>query len=194
MSFLSDLLGSSYKEGMTEEDISKALETAHNKEVAALKNSLSRANSEAAGFKRKLEEAKESLKSKQTEEEAAALAQKEAFEEMQRENAQLKKNIAISDRTAKLVEMGYAGELAAKTATAMIEGDFDTVLANQATFLESQKTQIKADLMKGTMRPGSGAGSNGVDYEKKIEEARALNDTALEAYYTRLAQETEQTT
>lgn len=189
MSFLSDLLGTAYKEGMTEEDISKALEASHNKEVAALKVSLSKANSEAAGYKRKLEEAKESLKSKQTEEEAAAAARKEEFDRMQEENKQLKRTNAISDWTMKLMTSGYTGDLASKTAEAMVDGDMDTVLSNQAAFLESQKAQIKADLMRGTMRPGSGAGSAGADYSKKLEEARAAGNVAEEAYYIRLQAE-----
>ena len=57
MSYLSDLLGSAYKEGMTEEEISTALETVGNgntAEVNRLKAALSKANSEAAEFKKQL--------------------------------------------------------------------------------------------------------------------------------------------
>ena len=51
MSYLSDLLGSAYKEGMTEDEISTALQTVgqgNEAEINRLKAALSKANSEAA--------------------------------------------------------------------------------------------------------------------------------------------------
>ena len=67
MSFLQDLLGDAYKEGMTEEEVSKALEA---KKVGVVPNdyeklksdyqkskeSISKANSEAAKYKKQEEE------------------------------------------------------------------------------------------------------------------------------------------
>ena len=60
MSYLSDLLGDAYKEGMTEEEISTALQSAgagakdNEAEVNRLKAQLSKANSEAADYKKQL--------------------------------------------------------------------------------------------------------------------------------------------
>lgn len=60
MSYLSDLLGNAYKEGMTEEEISTALQSAgagakdNEAEVNRLKAQLSKANSEAADYKKQL--------------------------------------------------------------------------------------------------------------------------------------------
>ena len=57
MSYLSDLLGSAYKEGMTEEEISTALQTVKSTsdaEVNRLKAALSKANGEAADYKKQL--------------------------------------------------------------------------------------------------------------------------------------------
>ena len=60
MSYLSDLLGDAYKEGMTEEEISTALQRAgagakdNEAEVNRLKAQLSKANSEAADYKKQL--------------------------------------------------------------------------------------------------------------------------------------------
>ena len=70
MSYLSDLLGEAYKEGMTEEEISTALQTAgagqsNTAELDKLKAQLSKANSEAADYKKQ-------LRGKQTADEAAA--------------------------------------------------------------------------------------------------------------------------
>lgn len=85
MSYLSDLLGKAYKEGMTEDEISAALETVgqgNEAEVNRLKAALSKANSEAADYKKQ-------LRTKQTDDEAAAAAQKEEHDRLVQENADL---------------------------------------------------------------------------------------------------------
>ena len=147
MSYLSDLLGDAYKEGMTEEEISTALQSAgagakdNEAEVNRLKAQLSKANSEAADYKKQ-------LRGKQSEDEAAA----------------------------------------ADTATAMVDGDMDKVMANQTKYLEAREKDILAKKMKGTPRPAAGSeNTGGMDYQKKIEEAQASGDLTAVAYYTRLA-------
>ena len=80
MSYLSDLLGDSYKEGMTEEEISTALQAAgagqnNDAEINRLKAQLSKANSEAADYKKQ-------LRGKQTADEAAAAEQKATMQKL----------------------------------------------------------------------------------------------------------------
>lgn len=182
MSYLSDLLGKAYKEGMTEDEISAALETVgtgNDAEVNRLKAALSKANSEAADYKKQ-------LRTKQTDDEAAAAAQKEEHDKLAQENADLKRSIALSERKAKLLAMGYDENLATETATAMVDGDMDKVMANQNKYLEVQKKAIQADMMKKTPRPAAGAETGGVDYAKKIAEAQASGDYSAAVYYTRL--------
>lgn len=187
MSYLSDLLGSAYKEGMTEEEISTALEAVGNgntAEVNRLKAALSKANSEAAEFKKQ-------LRSKQSDDEAAAAAQKEEHEKLVKENGELKRSIALSESKGKLLAMGYDEKLADETAAAMVDGDMDKVMANQSKYLEAQKKIIQADQMRKTPRPTAGSETGGVDYAKKISEAQANGDFTAAAYYTRLqAQDT----
>lgn len=182
MSYLSDLLGSAYKEGMTEEEISTALEAVGNgntAEVNRLKAALSKANSEAAEFKKQ-------LRSKQSDDEAAAAAQKEEHEKLVKENGELKRSIALSESKGKLLAMGYDEKLADETAAAMVDGDMDKVMANQSKYLEAQKKVIQADQMRKTPRPAAGSETDGVDYAKKISEAQANGDFTAAAYYTRL--------
>lgn len=185
MSYLSDLLGEAYKEGMTEEEISTALQTAgagqsNTAELDKLKAQLSKANSEAADYKKQ-------LRSKQTADEAAAAEQKAAMDKLTQENADLKRSFALSDKKAKLITMGYDEKLADSTAVAMVDGDMDTVMANQAKFNESREKAIQAELMKKTPRPAAGSeGTGGMDYAKKIEEAQASGNLTAVAYYTRL--------
>ena len=184
MSYLSDLLGKAYKEGMTEDEISAALETAgqgNEAEVNRLKAALSKANSEAADYKKQ-------LRTKQTDDEAAAAAQKEEHDRLVQENADLKRSMALSERKAKLLAMGYDESLADETAAAMVDGDMDKVMANQSKYLEVQKKNIQADAMRKTPRPAAGDDGNGesMDYAKKIAEAQASGDYTAAAYYTRL--------
>lgn len=192
MSYLTNLLGDAYKEGMTEDEISAALEAMHlstgtgeDAEVTRLKAALSKANSEAADYKKQ-------LRSKQSEAEATAAQQKEDYDKAMKENADLKRSIALSEKKAKLLTMGYDADLAEKTATAMVDGDMDAVLANQQTYLEAQKKSMKADQMRGTARPAAGAADNGgMDYGKLIAEAQASGNISAVAYYTRLQAEEE---
>ena len=183
MSYLSDLLGKAYKEGMTEDEISAALETVgqgNEAEVNRLKAALSKANSEAADYKKQ-------LRTKQTDDEAAAAAQKEEHDRLVQENADLKRSMALSERKAKLLAMGYDESLADETAAAMVDGDMDKVMANQSKYLEVQKKNIQADAMRKTPRPAAGDDATGsVDYAKKIAEAQASGDYTAAAYYTRL--------
>lgn len=183
MSYLSDLLGKAYKEGMTEDEISAALETVgqgDEAEVNRLKAALSKANSEAADYKKQ-------LRGKQSEDEANAAAQKEEHDRLAQENADLKRSIALSERKAKLLAMGYDESLATETATAMVDGDMDKVMANQSKYLEVQKKAIQADHMRKTPRPAAGSeNTGGTDYAKKIAEAQASGNLTAAAYYTRL--------
>lgn len=183
MSYLKDLLGSAYKEGMTEEEISTALQSVgqgNDAEVNKLKAALSKANSEAAEYKKQ-------LRGKQSEDEAAAAAQKEEQEKLLKENSELKRSIGLSERKAKLLAMGYDEALADETAAAMVDGDMDKVMANQSKYLEVQKKDIQANHMRNTPRPTPGSENTGsLDYAKKIEEAQASGDVSAAAYYTRL--------
>lgn len=190
MSYLSDLLGDAYREGMTEDEMSEAIESAINKrdetnsaEMTKMKNALSKANSEAAGYKK-------DLRAKMSEAEANEASRKEEWDKIVKENADLKRNIALSERNAKLLAIGYDEKLALETATAMVDGDMEKVIANQGKFLEAQKKNIIANAMKGTPRPGSGAEEGGgIDYSKEIAAAQKNGDFSTAAYYMRLQQE-----
>lgn len=83
--------------------------------------------------------------------------------------------------------MGYDESLATETATAMVDGDMDKVMANQSKYLEVQKKAIQADHMRKTPRPAAGSeNTGGMDYAKKIAEAQASGNLTAAAYYTRL--------
>lgn len=183
--YLQDLLGKAYKEGMTVEEISNALETigvaapSGDDDVDRLKRALTKANSDAANFKKQLRE-------RQTAEENAQQEQAELLEKLTQQNAELTRKIALSERTTKLLALGYDETLALDTATAMVDGDLDKVIANQSVFIEAQKKSFAADQMRNTPRPSAGATPAGQDYAKLIDQANADGELAKAAYYTRL--------
>lgn len=150
---LKELLGEAYKEGMTLEEVEAALKNitppapdTSAAEVTRLKNALSKANSQAADLKQQ-------LRNKQTQEEADAAAKQEEYDKLVQENADLKRSQALAEKKAQLLGMGYEAALAESTATAMVDGDMDTVMKNQSQFLEAQKKDILADKMKKTPGP-----------------------------------------
>ena len=114
------------------------------------------------------------------------------MERLQTENNELKRSISLAEKKASLIGQGYSEELAISTATAMVDGDMDTVLANMAARAEAMKKEVTAENLRNTPRPPAGSESTGVDYAKRIEEAKSAGNYAEAAYYTRLQAQAEQ--
>lgn len=175
---------------MSAEDKLKALEAfEYEDNVAELekqKAAVSKANSEAAEWKRK-------HNALLSEEDKKKQEQEDKFASMEKELSELREAKSASEYKAKLIGLGYAEDLATTTAKAMVAGDTMTVLANQQKFLDEFAKQVKADALKKTPKPtpGAGGGTGEMDYAKKIEEARTNGDFAAVAYYTRLQAEAE---
>ena len=175
---------------MSAEDKLKALEAFEYEDNAAelekQKAAVSKANSEAAEWKRK-------HKALLSEEDKKKQEQEDKFASMEKELSELREAKSASEYKAKLIGLGYAEDLATTTAKAMVAGDTMTVLANQQKFLDEFAKQVKADALKKTPKPtpGAGGGTGEMDYTKKIEEARTNGDFAAVAYYTRLQAEAE---
>ena len=154
-------------------------------EDSRLKNLNDKASKEAAEWKRK----HNALLSEEEQKKQTEAEERKALEE---EVAQLKRDKTISSYKASYIAMGYEEALASETAEAMVNGDTEKVFANQQKFLVAHDKAIKKDTMSNTGRPGAGGvGTGSNDYEKKAEEAKAAGDWSTAAYYTRLAQSTE---
>lgn len=172
-------------ESMTAEQKLAALESyEYEDNVAELekqKAAVSKANSEAADWKRK-HNALLSAEDRKKQEDA------ERISNMEQELATLRKEKTISEYKAQFTAQGYGEELAASTAEAMESGDMVTVFANNKKFLEDYAKHVIAEKLKNTPRGADGGNGDpaGVDYAKKIEEARGRGDFVAEAYYTRL--------
>ena len=155
-------------------------------ELEKQKAAVSKANSEAAEWKRK-------HNALLGEDEKKKQEQEEKFANMEKELSELREAKRVSEFKAKFIAQGYDEVLAEDTAKAMADGDSAKVFANQQKFLDEYTKQVKADALKKTPKPtpGAGGGTGEMDYAKKIEEARTNGDFAAVAYYTRLQAEAE---
>ena len=156
----------------------------HSEELERQRAAVTKANGEAAEWKRK-HTALLSEDEKKKQEDADKLAS------MEKELAELRKGKVVSDYRAKFVAQGYSEELADETAKALAEGDMTKVFANQQKFLTDYAKGVKAEALKGTPKPPAGGSSTGVDFAKKIEEAQKSGDLTAVAYYTRLQAQAE---
>lgn len=148
---IKDLLGNAYKEGMTAEEITAALEKVsppedNSTELEKLKTALSKSNSEAADYKKQ-------LRAKQTEDEATKQKEQEEREELQSKYEQLLHKTSVSDNKAKLLAVGYDEKLADETAEAMVNGELDKVFVNQKKHLEAFEKKVRAEVLKDTPKP-----------------------------------------
>lgn len=182
MADLQTLLGDSYKEGMTLEEVNAALAEKDFVDKSAMdgyvpKKLLEDANSEAADYKKKWRATLSEVEQKRQDEadEKAAL---------QAENAKLKKESALARLTGNYLSLGYDAEDAKKIAEAAYDGDTDEVFRMQTKHQEDMKKNIEADLMK--KMPDSPSGNpTKVDFSKQKEAALAAGDMALYASYIR---------
>lgn len=161
MSYLQDLLGDAYKDGMTTEEIETALQTANigkpvEPDTSALKKlqeAYNKASSEAANYKKQLRE-------HQSTEEATAAEQKSLMEKLTQENEEYKKAISVSTNKASLLALGYDDKLASETAEAMFNGDMASVIKNQQAYLVAHDKAIKAEQLKATPTPAVGGNAS----------------------------------
>lgn len=175
-------------ENMTPEQKVAALEAYeyedNTAEVNRLKGAASKANAEAAEWKRKHNALLGEEERKKAEDNEALAAMKQELESLKREKA-------VSEYKASFIGQGYPEELALETAKALASGDTSTLFANQKKFLDAHDKSMRADALKSTPRPPAGGSSGGVDYHKLAQEAQDRGDTVACAHYTRLAGQAE---
>lgn len=129
---------------MSVEDKLKALEEyefetpapKESEETLKLKTALSKANSEAADYKRQLRE-------KQSEAERAEAERAEHEQAVEQELKMLRRDKTVSGYIANCLALGYDKDLALRAAEAMADGDAATILACQQDFLEAKKKELE---------------------------------------------------
>lgn len=131
----------------------------HAEEAERYKNQASKANSEAADWKRKHNALLTDDEQKKQETDAE-------LESLRQQVADMQKEKLIAGHKAQLLAMGYDDALADSTAKAMVDGDTAKVFAGHKKFLETHDKALRAELLKGTPKPPAGGGETGMTLEK----------------------------
>jgi len=114
-----------------------------------LKNAQSNASSDAAKYKKLLQE-------RMTEQERAAAQAKEVLENLKAENERLKKEQTIASHTAGYLSLGFGDALAKKAAEATFASDFSALTTAFKEFITEHDKALAADALRKTPRPGTG--------------------------------------
>ena len=143
---------------MSAEDKLKALEEydfetlapKENEEVTKLKSALSKANSEAADWKRQLRE-------KQSEQERAEAERAEHEAAVEEELRTLRRDKTVSGFIAQYLALGYTQELALKAAEATADNNAAMIMSCQQEFLEAKTKELEAAALnkQPTLTPGA---------------------------------------
>ena len=143
---------------MSAEDKVKAMESLELEDTSKLKNALSKSNSEAAEYKRKLNE-------RLSAEEKAEAERAERQKGIEAELNALRREKTISEYQTMVSEWGMSGDTMKETATAMADGNFSTVSANVKAFLDATKKQLAEDALKAQPSLSTGATPTAKDAE-----------------------------
>ena len=109
-------------------------------EVIKLKSALSKANGEAAEWKRQFRE-------KQTEQERIEAERKEHEAAVEEELRGLRRDKTVSGFLAQCLSLGYDKELALRAAEAMADNDAAAIIACQQDFLDAKTKEIEASVL-----------------------------------------------
>lgn len=128
-------------------------------ELEKYKNAASKANSEAAEWRKKHNAllSEEEQKKQAADEELVALREKVAA---------MEKEKIVTEHKAQYLALGYSEDLADSTAKALADGDTDKIFANQKKFLETHDKTLKADMLKDTPTPPAGDGGDTMTKDK----------------------------
>lgn len=155
---------------MSAEDKLKALEEYefdvpkdNSAEISNLKDALSKANSQAAEYKRAWRE-------KQTEAERVEAERAEREKAVEDELRQLRRDKTVSGYIAQCLALGYTQDLAVRAAEAMADGNNADIFACQQEFLEMKQKEIEANALN--KQPTLTVGSPPT---AKVAEAEAYN-------------------
>lgn len=149
-------------------------------ELEKAKKAVTKANEEAAGYKRELR-ATQDEETRKAAEKAEEDARKEAerAEEMRlirTELATMKAEKRVSTYTAKLMASGYDAQTAATMAAGLPEGISEDFFTSQKTFIENQKQAAKAEALN--QQPNLPAGTPPKTADKDAAELASIMSAA----------------
>ncbi len=119
-------------------------------EIERYKNALTKANSEAASYKKQLRE-------RQSAEEVKAAQDAEEKENLLKQVEELTKEKTLKQYEASYLHLGYDENTAKENAEALHSGNMDVVFANHKKFIEEQKKMALSEML--SSQPGLTNGS-----------------------------------
>ena len=136
-------------------------------EVTKLKAALSKANSDAAEWKRQFRE-------KQTEAERAEAERAEREKAVEDELRTLRRDKTVSGYQAQCLALGYTQELALRAAEAMADNNAAAIMACQQEFLDAKQKELEAAALnkQPTLTTGSPPTAQGADLEALNKQRR----------------------
>lgn len=147
-------------EGMTADEKLAALEAYEyddgSEELGKYKSATTKANGEAAEYKRQLKEANAKLAEA---EQSATEGQTEAerkLAEVERKLQEMEHDKTVSDYTARLAGAGFGRELSATAAKALADGDADSFFSALSDFVAEHDRELKAKQAMGSITPKTG--------------------------------------
>lgn len=178
MADLQSLLGDSFKEGMTLDEINAALADRELMDKSEMKEYVpkalfDKASSDAADYKKKWRGALSAAEQKEQDEKDRQVA-------MENELNQLRRESAISGYEKNYISLGYDEKSAKEVAEAMYDGDMETVFRIQKKQQDDFAKATESRLMKNMSNAPSGNQVD-VDYSKQIAEAQASGNMVLAA-------------
>lgn len=161
MATLKELLGIELTEDMKEEDLVNAIQAKLDSVETSdseknLKNLISKRNGEIADYKKKTQALEAQLKERMTAEELAEAQRNEKVKELETKVAAYERENKISKSYAGYIGLGFGEELAMSTATALIDGDDETLNANFKTFIDSLVQDTRKATLANAMKNISG--------------------------------------
>lgn len=157
-----------YSEMTAEEKLAalEAFEVEDNaSEIDNFKKMISKANTEAAEWKRKHNALLSEEEKAKAEAEEERQRKENEFAEMQKKLNDLETEKTVALYQAKLVSMGYTANLASSTAKALSEGKMNEVFANMAQHLDAKEKDLRASILKDTPTPNTGATTDEITKE-----------------------------
>lgn len=166
-----DLLKDAYKEGMTAEEIVKALEGISMPdngaaEIERLRSALSKSNSEAADYKKQLRE-------KMSTDEVKAKEEADRLKDLQDRYDALLRESTIAKYKAALLSLGYEDGVASQAAEAIADGDSLKMFELQKKHQDARDKSIREEALKSTPRATGGA-----EKPKTAEDIMKISDIA----------------
>jgi len=103
-----------------------------------------------------LSQKKKELAERMTEDERKAQAEQDKYNEMLQKYNELLRNQQILSTKNSYLALGYEESLAEATAQALVDGDMETVFANQRLHQDGIESRVRAGILSETPRPRGG--------------------------------------